>query len=150
MRRTDFSGFLLTNVRLYFPNADGTLCETTRSLPCAWASSPRKLYQQLLLGPQYYDTADGLKTVLQETLSDADLLGTYQDGDTLLLNFSDRFQAAFEGLPAAQEKNAVYALVNTMTGNPSVRRVRFYFAGEQIDTLNGTLNMRGEFMKNIN
>ncbi len=150
MRRTDFSGFLLTNVRLYFPNADGTLCETIRALPCAWASSPRKLYQQLLLGSQYYDTADGLKTVLLETLSDADLLGTYQDGDTLLLNFSNRFQASFEGLTAAQEKNAVYALVNTMTGNPSVCRVRFYFAGEQTDTLSGALNMRGEFMRNIN
>lgn len=148
MRRTDFSGFLLTNVSLYFPDADGTLCETIRSLPCAWARSPRRLYQQLLSGPQYYDTANGLKAVLPETLSDADLLGAYQAGDTLLLNFSERFRSAFEGLSAEKEKNAVYALVNTMTGSSSVCRVRFYFVGEQTDTLSGTLAMRGEFFGN--
>ena len=147
MRRTDFLSFLLTNRALYFADASGALRQSVRALPRTWALSPRQLFDQLVKGPEYYDTVADLKTVFPPDIQDADLLGVRQTGDTLLLNLSDSFMNACQGLSPQQERNLVYALVNTLTENPSIRRVRFYIQGRQPDTLSGTISLPGEFLR---
>ena len=42
----------------------------------------------------------------------------------------------------------MYAIVNTLTEGTEIRQVRFFFEGEQRETLAGGLEMRGAFMRN--
>lgn len=147
MRRGDFANFLLTETPLYFPDSTGALKGTLRALPCAYARSARALFEQLLTGPLFDDTISGLSGALPSAVSSADLIGIRREGDTLLLNFTPAFQAACQALTESGESALVYAIVNTMTVLPGVRRVRFYIDGTQPDTLAGALVLTGEFMR---
>lgn len=149
MRRSDFIGFLLTNAVLYFADDKDTLTASVRALPAGWTTSPRALFDQLLGGPQYYDTTDGLKSVVPQGISDADLIGVKQVGDVLMLNFSSAFYSACESLNAVQARNFIYAIVNTMTERCFVKRVRLYILGEQTAVLGGAIALSGDFMRNV-
>ena len=42
-----------------------------------------------------------------------------------------------------------YSMVNTLCRNTGMKRVRFFFEGEQVETVAGTIYWAGEFMYNI-
>ena len=149
MRRRDFSGFLLSECALYFVGPEGGLTRIYRPVPFYEAYSARSLLEQLMLGPQPYDSRIGLSAVLPQGLRSADLLGTAFEENTLLINFSARLGALSQPLDAAAERNMIYGVVNTLCELPQVKRVAFFIQGEQPETLAGTVYLPGDFLPNL-
>lgn len=137
MNRTSFTHALMGQVNVYVPTAHG-LTQRTLALPYRSASSPRTLLlamSSLAVG------------ALPEGLTDADILGIAVQGDTLLLNFSARYGDILQAFGDAQ-RLAAYSAVNTLCRMLNVRRVRFYFGSEQVESLGSSLCWDGEFLYN--
>lgn len=149
MRRSSFSGFLLTNCTLYFADGAGKLTAVQRPIPYYQARSARYLLNCLLLGPQPYDSAQSLAAVAPQGVGDADLMGIAIENGRALLNLSQGFKTACEGYDEVQERLLVYSLVNTLTELPDVRTVALFVAGAQPETLCGQLYLPGEFMRDM-
>lgn len=148
MRRRDFSGFLLEECALYFANAQGKLEKTYRPIPYYEAASARALVEQLMLGPQPYDSKSGLSAVLPGGLRSADLLGVGFQDKTLLLNFSAQLVALAKDMDGEKEALLIYSLVNTVCQLPGVKRAALYVQGSQPDSLAGAIYLPGDFLPN--
>lgn len=148
MRRKDFSNFLLALSPLYFDNGEGRLTRVLRPLPFYQARHVRVLFEQLLQGPDAAETGFGLKSTFPTGIKSSDLLGFTVENDTVLMNFSEDFLQRCQGLSAQQERLVIYSLVNTLGELRGIRRVRFYIAGQQPETLSGSLYLPGEFLFN--
>lgn len=135
MTRAIFTQTLMGQTTVYVP--DGSqLAAVTLSLPYRSASNPRAVLLSM---------ATPAVWALPEGLTDADILGLSVQGDTLLVNFSARYADVIRQSDMDQRLMA-YSLVNTLCEMLDVRRVRFYFAGSQSDTLNDTVAWDGEFL----
>ena len=148
MRRRDFSSFLLGNCALCFANSRGKLTWVYRPIPFYETHNPRALIQQLMLGPQVYDSQIGLSPVLPQGLRDADLLGVAFENNTVLLNFSAQLQELARDFDASAERRMVYAMVNTLCQMPGVERAALFVQGEQPETLLHTVFVPGYFLPN--
>ncbi len=137
--RQDYAGFLRSQASVFHAE-EGRLAAHAVSLPYRSSRSPRAL---LLAMAQ----ADGSRAVLPETLTDADILGLAVSGDTLLINLSARYADVIRDSDMDQRLMA-YAIVNTMCSGLKMRRVRFFFGGESVDTLGGDVLFSGEFLYN--
>jgi len=149
MRRSSFSGFLLTNCTLYFADDAGKLVSVQRPIPYYQARSARYLLNCLLQGPQPYDSVQHLTHVTPEGLGDADLMGIAIVNGRALLNLSQNFRAACAEYNETQERQLIYSLVNTLTELPDVRTVAFFIGGTQPESLSGALYLPGEFMRDM-
>ena len=148
MQRGQFSHFLLDHCDLYFANASGSLSLSRRAIPYFKANNPRYLINQLVLGPQATDSVTGLSPVLPPGLRDADLLGFSRQGDTVLLNLSAGLLPLISSSDAQQERLMVYAMVNTLTSQRGINRVRFFINSLQEGTFAGGIDVSGEFLRN--
>lgn len=147
IHRSDFSGYLMSQTTLYL-SSGSRLKTTLRAMPCHDARSPRALMLRLMAGPTQQELDQGLEPVLPEGLTDADLLGVALVGDTLLVNLSDRCAELIRTEAAGWESVACYSMVNTLGDALGVKRVRFFFGGEVLEELGGTLYWGGEFLVN--
>ena len=68
--------------------------------------------------------------------------------ENVVLNLSERFYEALAALPDAQARQAVYALVNTLTEGNRQQGAVFFFAGRQQDSIGDGLVMRGRLLRN--
>lgn len=132
--------------RLYFAGADGTLTAVERLVDQQSAVSPRALLEQLIDGPLVFD--GGAKPVMPEGVSDADLLGIRIEERTALVNLSSNFYRLCQGLTPDEERNLIYAMVNTLCELDFVNRVRFYVAGATVDALTRDIFLRGALLPN--
>ena len=149
MHRRDFSGFLLSECTLYFADAEGNLVRVQRPVPFYEACSARALLEQLMLGPQPFDSQTGLSPVLPTGLRPADLLGVaYADG-AMLLNFSSQLSSLAASLNKTAEQALIYGAVNTLCELPPVKKVVFFIQGAQPESLAGTLYLPGDFLPNL-
>ena len=146
MRRGDFSVFLLAPCPLYFADEKGVLCETVRYVPFYESCSARKIIDQLMTGPQNYDTVSRLSPVLPEGLRDADLIGVSLEKETLVLNFSSRLVTLSQDMSPEAERSMVYAVVNSLCRLQGVKRVSFFIMGEQPETFAGAVFLPGDFL----
>lgn len=149
MRRSDFSPFLLSPCPLYFVGEDQTLRETVRFVPFYESNNPRKILDQLMLGPQSFDTVTGLAPALPEGLRDSDLIGVSLEKETLVLNFSGRLQALAMEMTPEMERNMVYTVVNSLCRLQGVNRVSFFIMGEQPETFAGAVFLPGDFLPTL-
>lgn len=85
---------------------------------------------------------------LPETISGEDVIAVSVEETRALVHVSRRMRDALAALTPQREREVMYALVNTITQGNDLRRVAFYFDGEQVSTLAGGLEMRGELMRN--
>jgi spore germination protein GerM len=70
------------------------------------------------------------------------LLGAYQLGDTLVLDFSRELQTNHSG-GSAGELLTVYSIVNTLAENiHGISRVQILVEGNEVETLAGHLDLR--------
>lgn len=150
LRRREFAPFLLAQCTLYFANARGGLTRINRPVPYYEACSVRALVQQLMLGPQPFDSQTGLMPVLPQGLRAADLLGVSFENRTVLLNFSDQLTALSQGMDGEAERRLVYALVNTLCELQGVKKAALFVQGAQPDTLAGAVFLPGDFLPNYN
>lgn len=70
------------------------------------------------------------------------LLDVRAEDGLVLADFSEQLVAEFQG-GSDNEGVVVYAIVNTLTSLPGVRRVQILVDGEQIDTVGGHLDTSG-------
>lgn len=145
-RRSHYAAALMEQVNVYLATG-GRLKAVVRAVPCREADDPRTLMALLLAGPTTAERAAGLSPVLPEGLGGEDVLGMGMSGDTLLLNLSERFgQRIME--QTMNEQLLCYAMVTTLCEAGALRRVRFFFAGDMMEHLGGTLYWGGEFLLN--
>ena len=146
MRRRDFSGFLLAECTLYFAGQEGNLTKVKRPVPFYEAYSARSLVEQLMLGPQPFDSPANLSPVLPQGLRSADLLGVAYEDQTLLLNFSANLPTLTQGMEESAERAMIYGLTNTLCELPGVKRTALFVQGEQPSTLAGAIYLPGDFL----
>lgn len=139
--RSDFEGCVGAPATLYVMDGKG-LSRVQRVLPQAQADDARARLAALmrLSEEELFALPDGL--------TQEDILAVYVGEETMAVNLSGRFRDALATLAPAQERAAVYAMVNTLTEDTRASRVAFFFEGGQVQTLAGGLEMRGTFLRN--
>lgn len=140
--RDDFSGYVASPQTLYAMDGTGGLRRVSRLIEQSRAMDARTRLEALMQLKE-----EGL-FALPEGLTDQDMLAVHASDEEILLNLSAGFADGLSSLSAQQERAAVYAMVNTLTEGTDIRRVVFFFEGEQRQTLAGGLDMRGAFMRN--
>ena len=147
VRRELFRDFLMDKALVYLKR-DGKLTPCEHTL--FWRNSDRAREQLLALmeGPTEEERRQEIEPSLPEGLRDDDILGVASEGDTLLVNLSGEFRKAMESLTPEEEMLACYSMVNTLCELTGLRRVCFFFEGEQTETVAGALYWAGTFFYN--
>ena len=140
--------FLMSSVTVYFER-NGILCECERPVARRSVDSLRAQMCALMDGPDATEQEDGITAPLPATVREDDILGIAAEGDTLLVNLSESFRAEIQEQGKEAETLICYSMVNTLCKNTGMKRVRFFFEGEQVETVAGTIYWAGEFMYNI-
>ena len=147
MRRGFFIRFLTGSAGVYFVK-DGELIRTEQPVERDAADSPREMLGALMQGPDSVEREKGIASPLPESIREDDLLGISADGDMLLVNLSGKFREAIEAQGADKEMLLCYAIVNTLCDNTGMKRLCFFFEGEQAETIAGKIYWAGEFLFN--
>ena len=145
IRRRDFSGRIGSVATLYLEGASGGLEPVGAAVSMRSALSPRSLLTEL------FDRAgegDAPRLPLPVGASPEDLLGVQTSGGIARINLSGSFYRACQTLDPRQERNLVYAMVNTLCQLSTVRAVRFYVEGLSADTLAGTIYLKSPLIPN--
>jgi hypothetical protein len=103
----------------------------------------------LIEGPDPSEQNEGITATLPEEIREDDILGITAEGDTLLVNLSEGFRSSIQGEGREAETLICYSMVNTLCRNTGMKRVRFYFEGEQVEYIAGDIYWAGEFMYNV-
>ena len=146
--RSAVEPFLMSSVTVYLARS-GILCECERPVVRRSVDSPRAQICALMEGPDRTEAEDGIVRTLPEAVREDDILGIAAEGDTLLVNLSESFRAEIQEQGAEAETLICYSMVNTLCRNTGMKRVRFYFEGEQVESIAGTIYWAGEFMYNV-
>ncbi len=147
LRRSDFSSFLLTDCTLYFSDGD-YLIPVRRPVPYASAFDRKYLIEQLILGPQAFDSIPETEAVFPAGVTRDALIAVAKEGNTALINFSRNILQHVASLSPQKERLLVYSLINTLCDTRTISRVRLYVDGSQPASLAGAVWLPGEFMKN--
>ena len=148
MTRDDFAGIVANQCTLYFPARDGSgLVAVRRPVDQQLSTYPRTLLEQLLLGPQPFDSRTDILPVFPDSLSEADILGITLEGDAALVNVSEEFAKTVHAQDRTRDRDWIYSMVNTLTELRGIRSVWFYVEGEQLDFLGGAISTQGEFLR---
>ncbi len=140
--------FLMSSVTVYFAR-NGILCECERPVSRRSVDSLRAQMCALMEGPDVTEQEEGIIATLPDTVREDDILGIAAEGDTVLVNLSESFRAEIQEQGKDAETLICYSMVNTLCKNTGLKRVRFFFEGEQVETVAGTIYWAGEFMYNI-
>ena len=132
--REHYLPLLMGQCTLFLPVESGLKAKSV-TMHYTQARSPRALLTRL--------SQEG---ALPASLRDNDILGVSVHDGTLLINLSDRYGELLRA--AADQRIAAYSAVTTLCSALDVRRVRFYFGGYALDTLDGDLIWSGEFLYN--
>ena len=130
----------------YMTAPDGGLMRLYRPLDQKSAVSPRAMLGELFEGPAEWET--GAARVLPDGVSIDDILGIRVGSYEAVVNLSSNFYRCCQSLTPQQERNLIYAMVNTLTELPQVSTVRFQVEGETVDHLVSSLYLRGALMRN--
>ena len=146
--RSAVEPFLTSSVTVYFAR-NGILCECERPVARRSADSLRAQLCALMEGPDATEKEEGITATLPATVREDDILGVTAEGDTLLVNLSESFRAEIQAQGEEAETLICYSMVNTLCKNTGMKRVRFFFEGEQVEYVTGVLYWAGEFLYNI-
>ncbi|RJP74426.1 MAG: hypothetical protein C4532_02460 [Candidatus Abyssobacteria bacterium SURF_17] len=125
-------------ITLYFADGETLALRSEKRrtrLGSETAGNCATIISELIRGPR--------SPTLSSTIpSDAQLLGAYQLGDTLVLDFSRELQTNHSG-GSAGELLTVYSIVNTLAENiHGISRVQILVEGNEVETLAGHLDLR--------
>ena len=147
VRRSMLEPYLMGSALVFFGQG-GALRECEQPVKRNVADSPRAQLCALMEGPDEREQKEGMTATLPATLGEEDILGIIAQGDTLLVNLSERFRAAIREAGAEKEMLLCYSIVNTLCLNTGMKRVRFFFEGEVAESIAGQLYWAGEFLYN--
>lgn len=143
-RRADFAAYIQAQATLYLPQGD-RLAAVTRRLADDDAYHPRRLLGALMAGPTAAERAAGITPLLPDGLSDADVLGIAVNDGTLLVNLSARAAERISSSDLDQHLMC-RGLVSSLCELMNASRIRFFFGGDTVETLNGPIFWGGEFL----
>ena len=146
MRRRHFREGLKELMTVYL-RSGSRLSAVTRVVDAPDALNPRTMLSELIRTPGAQELSQGFASPLPEGLDETDILGVGAEEETLLINLSPRFETLLRRNPAI-EQTACYAMVVTLCENLGYSRARFYFSGQQRETLGGDMYWAGEFLLN--
>lgn len=146
MSPEQFEGCVGRMARLYFANEQGGLSAVERTMDLAGAVSARALLEALIDGPVAGE--ESVRDVMPDGISHADILGIRLEENVALVNLSSNFYRCCQSMGREEERNLIYAMVNTLAGLDNVAKVRFYVEGQAIDTLAEYIYLRGELLPN--
>lgn len=146
MRRSDFDSLVGEVARVYYPSGEPAVLKAYDIAVSRYdVDNPRALLKLLMEAPD-----DGAaRRAMPQGVTDADVLGVRVDSEQVLINLSGAFYQACQGMSADEARALVYSIVNTMCELPGIKSVRFYFDGERVDYLAGTICLRGPLMCNV-
>lgn len=144
MLRAHFDAYLMRQVTLYMASGS-QLQAIQRPMHHAQADSLLALTEQLMAGPTDGEAASGMAAPLPAGLTEEDVLGLGMENGTLLINLSTAFAQAIRS--SDHETLICYSMVNTLCEAAGVERARFFFDGQTVETLAGTLYWGGEFLR---
>jgi spore germination protein GerM len=148
MRPADFEGLMGSAETVYFTSAaDGMLEPVECIVPATLTATPRVLLELLINGPPQRQS-NRLEAVFPEGVSADDILGIRMRDGQISVHFSKNFLNRCQILTENEERNLVYAIVNTLTEINGVNQVCFYTDGRQPDTLAGSIRMHSPLMRN--
>ena len=140
--------YLMSSTTVYFAR-NGILCECERPIARQSADNPRAQLCALIEGPDTSEQNEGMVPTLPDSVREDDILGIAVEGDTLLVNLSEGFRSEIQDQGKEAEILICYSMVNTLCKNTGLKRVRFYFEGEQVEYISGEIYWAGEFMYNV-
>lgn len=146
-RRRQYTAALMEPVTIYL-NRGERLVPVQRVLPAGTADDPRSLIALLMAGPTEAERRLGVTAVLPVGMDRTDVLAAAADGDTLLLNLSPRFERLIRQGGAEGEQLLCYSIVTTLCRALGLRRVQFFWNGQMLETLGGSLYWGGDFLLN--
>ncbi|MGN1021070.1 MAG: GerMN domain-containing protein, partial [Aristaeellaceae bacterium] len=136
MLRSHFDAYMMRQVTLYMPG--GSRLQTVqRPIHHSQADSLLALMEQLMAGPTDAEAAAGITAPLPDGLTEEDVLGLGMENGTLLVNLSAAFAQGIRD--SGNETLICYSMVNTLCEAAGVERARFFFDGQTVETLAGTL-----------
>ncbi len=144
LRRSTAEQFLRGMTTVYFEK-DGLLVACEKAVDRVDADSPRVQLAALMAGPNAQEIEEGIRATLPEEAGEEDILGITAEGDTMLVNLSESFRAEIQSMGKEREMLLCYSMVNTLCENTGLRRVCFFFEGEQVEYIAGTIYWAGEF-----
>ena len=146
MRRSDFSSRIGSVATLYLVNDRNELQPVKRAVSTRSAYSPRSLLAKLFS----YAGGGGavVRLPVSQSLYPEDLLGVEVVDGIARVNLSSGFYRACQTLPPDDERNLIYAMVNTLCQLKDIRAVRFYIEGLAADTLAGTIYLKSPLLPN--
>ena len=131
---------------IYMTASDGSLKPLGRAMTPEDALSPRQVLAFLFDEPRLWET--DVSRAVPDGLSVDDLLGIRVEDGEATLNLSAAFYAGCQRLNSQQERNLVFALVNTLTEHADVGAVRFQIEGERVDILVHDISLLAPLVRN--
>ncbi|MBQ6382546.1 MAG: GerMN domain-containing protein [Clostridia bacterium] len=147
LRREFFSRFLRGSATVFLAK-NGRLKACEHPVDRNMEENPRTLLSALMAGPTGKEAEAGLEAALPEGVFEDDILGIAREGDTLLVNLSESFRAEIQAFGAERERLLCYSMVNTLCTGTGSRRICFFFEGEQVEQIAGSIYWAGTFMNN--
>ena len=147
MRRSLFESFLTGSAGVFLEK-EGHLTRTERPVDRETADSPRVQLMALTQETDSREQEKGLASPMPEGIREDDVLGIAAEGDLMLVNLSSRFREAIAEAGPEKEMLLCYAMVNTLCANSGMKRVCFFFEGEQAEWIAGEIYWAGEFLYN--
>ena len=147
MRRSMFTQFLTGSTTVFFEK-EGKLIRVEKPVDRETADSPRVQLAALMQGPDSRETEKGISPTLPESIREDDLIGIAPEGDVMLVNLSGRCREEIAAYGPEKERLLCYAIVNTLCENNGMKRVCFFFEGEQTERIAGEIYWAGEFLYN--
>ena len=136
-----FSDFLAAPVTVYVKGkTPGRLSQKRVLLPSGQERNPRGIFGRMT-------ELSSSETALPRETGVFDLLAYRREGEDLVMNFSGAFYDRLDALGEEGAKEAVYAIVNTMTEGNGLKGCVFFFGGAQKDGI-GSLVLRGRMVRN--
>ena len=143
LNRSMFLPLLAQPVTLFVPQGD-TLQMKRGILAGSESSSSRKILETLFHTLSNPDEQG--RIFMPEALDNADIIGVSITEGLLKVNLSGRAAAVISALPPESEQLFLYAMVNTLSYSKSVKRVAFFFEGDQRESLAGRVFWTGSFL----
>lgn len=146
MTRAQFETAVCQLRTIYMTATDGSLRAFSRPMAEGDSLSVRMLLSELFGSPKDWET--GVSRVIPDGVTPNDLLGIRIEDGEAVLNFSASFYAGCQRLNEQQERNLVYALVDTLTNLPFVSSVRIQIEGEAADALVQSICLTTPLLRN--
>ncbi len=147
-RYEDFHIPIGRNVTLYYPMEDGRLRPALRTLSQLDAGSARSWLSELLIGASEQAAKDSELFSFPADFTAQEILGIALSGETALINLSGKAAHSLAGSEPVRERAWVYSLINTLSGVPGIRNVRFLVDGAPVDSFGGSISLREALLPN--